>query len=123
MLVDGDTVYLYTGHDASTDEQVANSVYEIPEYLCYSSTDLVNWKSEGTVMTMDTVDWAKDDVSAWASQVMKYNDKYYLYYAAGINRQAVDRCGGGGQSDGHVCRYRRTACARFCDEAAAFHLQ
>ena len=55
-----------------TDEQVANSVYEIPEYLCYSSTDLVNWKSEGTVMTMDTVDWAKDDVSAWASQVMKY---------------------------------------------------
>ena len=77
MLVDGDTVYLYTGHDASTDEQVANSVYEIPEYLCYSSTDLVNWKSEGAVMTMDTVDWAKDDVSAWASQVMKYNDKYY----------------------------------------------
>ena len=48
VLVDGDTVYLYTGHDASTDEQVANSVYEIPEYLCYSSTpDLVNWKSEG----------------------------------------------------------------------------
>ena len=41
---------------------------------------LVNWKFEGTVMTMDTVDWAKDDVSAWASQVMKYNDKYYLYY-------------------------------------------
>ena len=58
VLVDGDTVYLYTGHDASTDEQVANSVYEIPEYLCYSSTDLVNWKSEGTVMTMDTVDCA-----------------------------------------------------------------
>ena len=26
VLVDGDTVYLYTGHDASTDEQVANSV-------------------------------------------------------------------------------------------------
>ncbi|EKC57807.1 Glycoside hydrolase, family 43, partial [human gut metagenome] len=44
--------------------------------------DLVNWKSEGTVMTMDTVDWAKDDVSAWASQVMKYNDKYYLYYCS-----------------------------------------
>lgn len=33
-------------------------------------------------MTMDTVDWAKDDVSAWASQVMKYNDKYYLYYCS-----------------------------------------
>lgn len=80
VLVDGETVYLYTGHDASTDEQVADSVYEIPEYLCYSSTDLVNWEPEGTVMSMDTVEWAKDDVSAWASQVVKYQDQYYLYY-------------------------------------------
>ena len=36
VLVDGDTVYLYTGHDASTDKEVADSVYNIPEYLCYS---------------------------------------------------------------------------------------
>ena len=82
VLVDGDTVYLYTGHDASTDEQVKNSVYEIPEYLCYSSTDMINWTPEGSVMTMDTVSWAKDDVSAWASQVAKYHDKYYLYYCS-----------------------------------------
>lgn len=82
VLVDGETAYLYTGHDASTDEQVANAIYEIPEYLCYSSTDLVNWKAEGVAMTMDTVEWAKDDVSAWASQVMKYNDKYYLYFCS-----------------------------------------
>lgn len=82
VLVDGDTVYLYTGHDASTDKEVADSVYNIPEYLCYSSTDMVNWKSEGTVMTMDTVKWAKDDQSAWASQVAEYNGKYYLYYCS-----------------------------------------
>lgn len=82
VLVDGDTVYLYTGHDASTDEQVENAIYVIPEYLCYSSTDLVNWKPEGTVMTMDTVEWAKDDTAAWASQVAKYKDHYYLYYCS-----------------------------------------
>lgn len=82
VLVDGDTVYLYTGLDASTDEQVANAVYVIPEYRCYSSTDLIHWESEGTVMTMDTVEWAKDDVSAWASQVAKYEDNYYLYYCS-----------------------------------------
>lgn len=82
VLVDGDTVYLYTGHDASTDKEVASSIYNIPEYLCYSSTDMVNWTAEGTVMTMDTVDWTSDDVSAWASQVTKYNDKYYLYYCS-----------------------------------------
>lgn len=82
VLVDGDTVYLYTGLDASTDEQMASATYVISEYLCYSSTDLVNWKAEGAVMTMDTVEWAKDDVSAWASQVAKYGDKYYLYYCS-----------------------------------------
>ncbi len=80
VLVDGDTVYLYTGVDASTDEQVEKSIYDIPEYVCYSSTDLVNWTPEGTVMTMDTVSWAKDDRSAWAAQTAKYNDHYYLYY-------------------------------------------
>lgn len=64
VLVDGDTVYLYTGHDASTDEQVEKAIYMIPEYLCYSSTDLINWKPEGTVMMMDTVEWAKDDTAA-----------------------------------------------------------
>lgn len=88
ILVDGDTVYLYTGHDASTDEEVAKSIYNIPEYLCYSSTDLVNWKPEGTVMSMEDVKWDSNDTSAWASQVMKHTDpadgkdKYYLYYCS-----------------------------------------
>ncbi len=82
VLVDGDTVYLYTGHDASTDAEVESSIYNIPEYLCYSSTDLVNWTDEGVVMTMDTVEWAGDDTSAWASQVVKYQEKYYLYYCS-----------------------------------------
>ncbi len=88
VLVDGDTVYLYTGHDASTDEEVASSIYNIPEYLCYSSTDMVNWTSEGVAMSMDTVSWTSNATSAWASQVMKHTDpsdgvdKYYLYYCS-----------------------------------------
>ena len=88
VLVDGDTVYLYTGHDASTDEEVAKSIYNIPEYLCYSSTDLKNWNAEGVVMSMEDVSWDSGDTSAWASQVMKHKDptdgkdKYYLYYCS-----------------------------------------
>ncbi len=88
VLVDGDTVYLYTGHDASTNKEVAQSIYNIPEYLCYSSTDLVNWKEEGVVMSMEDVSWDSGDTSAWASQVMKHYDKekgkeqYYLYYCS-----------------------------------------
>jgi hypothetical protein len=77
ILVDGDTVYLYCGHDQSK-----NDSYVIMEYLCYSTTDLVNWTEEGSVMAVSTdeVSWASGSTSAWASQVMKYNDKYYLYY-------------------------------------------
>ncbi len=88
VLVDGDTVYLYTGHDASTDDEVSKSIYNIPEYLCYSSTDMINWTNEGSVMSMSTVEWASNDTSAWASQVMKHTDpadgkdKYYLYYCS-----------------------------------------
>ena len=86
VLVDGDTVYLYTGHDASTDDEVAKATYNIPEYFCYSSTDMINWNPEGVVMTMDTVSWASNDTSAWAAQVMKHYDEtagkdmYYLYF-------------------------------------------
>lgn len=90
VLVDGDTVYLYTGHDISTDGEVGRRVYNIPEYLCYSSKDLKQWKAEGVVMTLSTknVSWVRDSSSAWASQVTKHYDKaagkerYYLYFCS-----------------------------------------
>ncbi len=84
ILVDGDTVYLYTGHDTAT----RDGNYIIPEYLCWSTTDLVNWTYEGVVMTADmtSVTWASSSTSAWAAQVAKHydsesgKDMYYLYY-------------------------------------------
>ncbi len=76
VLVDGDTVYLYVGHDTAPGE-----AYQIPEYLCYSSKDLITWTYEGVVLKMSDVSWA-DNNAAWASQVAKYNDKYYLYYCS-----------------------------------------
>lgn len=90
VLVDGDTVYLYSGRDLSTDAEVARAVYNIPEYVCYSTKDMVNWKSEGTVMTVsrEEVDWVTSSTTAWASQVVKHHDKetdkdrYYLYYCS-----------------------------------------
>ncbi len=86
VLVDGDTVYLYTGHDVSTDEEIETATYNIPEYLCYSTKDLINWTFEGTVLDMKDVSWADNDTSAWASQVAKHyseeegKDLYYLYF-------------------------------------------
>lgn len=88
VLVDGDTVYLYVGHDTAKDES-----YVIPEYLCYSSKDLVNWTYEGVMLKMTDVPWA-DNNSAWAGQVAKHYDEaagkdmYYLYYCSWNNKDA-----------------------------------
>lgn len=84
-FVDGDTVYLYTGHDTST-----GSSYVIPEYQCMSSKDLVNWTYEGVVLSMKDVSWA-DNNAAWAGQVTKHYDEtkgkdmYYLYFCSWAN--------------------------------------
>jgi len=82
VLVDGDTVYLYTGRDTSK-----GSSYVIPDYQCYSSKDLINWTYEGVVLRMKDVKWA-DNNSAWAGQVAMHYDKtagknmYYFYYCS-----------------------------------------
>lgn len=77
VLVDGDTAYLYTGHDVSSNEG-----YKITEWLSYSSKDLKNWTYNGPIMKADrkTITWANSDNDAWAGQVAKYKDKYYFYY-------------------------------------------
>ncbi len=78
VLVDGDTVYLYVGHDVST-----GSAYDMPEWLCYSSKDMKTWKYESVIMKADnksSIKWASTSNSAWAGQVMKYKNKYYFYY-------------------------------------------
>ncbi len=75
-FVEGDTLWLYTGHDVAADEN-----YSIPEYLCYSTKDLKNWTYHGVVMKMTDVSWG-DDNAAWAAQVTKYGDKYYMYFCS-----------------------------------------
>ena len=80
-FVEGDTVYAYTGHDISTNAEVGNAIYNIPEYLCYSTKDLINWNYEGVVMKMSDVSWG-DAKSAWAGQVIQHSGKYYLYFCS-----------------------------------------
>jgi hypothetical protein len=82
VLVDGDTVYLYVGHDTSR-----SSSYSIPEYCVYSTKDLENWTYHGSVLNMKDVAWASNTV-AWAGQVMKYNNKYYMYYCSENNKDS-----------------------------------
>lgn len=87
IMVDGDTVYLYTGHDVSTDAQVAAAQYAITEWICYSTQDLMNWNYEGPILNANTgISWKNLNDSAWAAQTVKHydkeagKDKYYFYY-------------------------------------------
>lgn len=75
-LVHKGTVYLYTGHDEAPARQER---YVMHEWLCFSSTDMVNWTEHSSPLNVKAFTWAKDD--AWASQVVERNGKFYWYAA------------------------------------------
>lgn len=93
VLVDGNTAYFYIGHDASSGDG-----YVMPDWRCYSTTDMKNFKYEGVTMKCSDIPWA-DSTSSWASQVVKYNGKYYLYYCAEYDGNAYGKCVGVAVSD------------------------
>lgn len=85
VFVDGDTVYLYLGHDNTAND----GGYSMPDWLCYSTTDLETWKYHGVVASADKsyLTWTSGN-EAWAGQVMKHRDPeldkdfYYFYYCS-----------------------------------------
>jgi beta-xylosidase len=73
-LVDGDTVWLYTGHDEAPNNDV---FFEMHDWLAFSSKDMVNWKEHGPIMRADDFDWATGN--AWASHMVKKDGRYWFY--------------------------------------------
>lgn len=63
VLIDGDTLYLFTGRDTSTKE-----AYFMPDWQCYSTKDLKTWKYESVIMSADkqSITWANTGTDAWA---------------------------------------------------------
>jgi len=72
-LVVGDTLYVYAGHDEAGEGQMFN----ITEWVVYSTTDMKHWTFHGPVMKPTDFDWAIRD--AWASQVIEKDGKYWFY--------------------------------------------
>jgi beta-xylosidase len=72
MVHDG-RVYLYTGHDEAGPDQMFN----ITEWLVFSSDDMRNWTAHGPVMKPTDFAWATRD--AWASEVEEKDGRFYLY--------------------------------------------
>jgi len=75
VMVDGDTVYLYVGHDTAPQDG-----YKIIDWSVYASKDLKTWNYHGPVFNLKNVSWASDKSAAWAAQTVRHNNKYYLYY-------------------------------------------
>jgi hypothetical protein len=83
-LVIGDTLFLYTSHDASPedipDENEKNSAgFFMYDWLLWSTTDMVNWTEHGAVASLKEFSWRSRENGAWAIQTVERNGKYYLY--------------------------------------------
>ncbi len=74
-LVVGDTLYLYTGHDQATGQEMFN----MREWLVFSTKDMKTWTPHAPIMNVKDFKWAKQD--AWASQAIEKNGKFYFYAA------------------------------------------
>lgn len=72
-LVVGDTLYLYVDHD----EAQRDEMFNMREWLVYSTTDMKTWTEHPPIMKVTDFKWAKKD--AWAPQVIQKNGKFFLY--------------------------------------------
>ena len=79
-LVVGNRVYVYTGEDIYRDGE-QNGLpgnYNIADWRCYSSDDLVHWRSHGVLLRPEQFPSGIKG-TAWASQVAEKNGKFYWY--------------------------------------------
>ena len=74
-LVVDDTLYLYFGHD----EAQRDEMFNMREWLVYSTRDMKHWTGHGPIMKVADFKWAQKD--AWASQVIRKNGRYWFYAA------------------------------------------
>ena len=83
-LVVGDTLFLYTSHDASPDDipdpdERRSAGFYMYDWLLWSTTDMANWTEHGAVASLKDFSWRSRENGAWAIQVAAAPGGYYLY--------------------------------------------
>ncbi len=83
-LVVGDTLFLYTSHDASPEDipdpnEKSSAGFFMYDWLLWSTTDMVNWTEHGAVASLKDFSWRSRENGGWAIQCVERNGKYYLY--------------------------------------------
>ena len=75
VLVEGDTLWLFAGHDMEGNQ----SGYVMKDWLLYSTTDMKHWTEHPSPLRIDDFKWA-DSHQAYAGHVARGKDgKYYWY--------------------------------------------
>ena len=83
-LVVGDRLYVYTGEDIYKDGE-QNGLpgnYNIAAWRCYSTDDMVHWRSHGVLLKPEQFPNGRAGV-AWAAQVVEKGGKFYWYVTYG----------------------------------------
>jgi beta-xylosidase len=83
VLVHDGTAFLYTGHDEAP---AGVEDYVMRDWLCFSSTDLVNWQPHGSRLRVTQFEWARDGAKAGA--VVERDGKFFWYVA--VNHRSID---------------------------------
>lgn len=76
VRVFNDTIFLYTGHDSHPDD----TTWVMKEWRVFSSTDLINWKLEGTISPKDNY-MEDNSTDCWAGDAATRNGKYFFYFS------------------------------------------
>ena len=93
VLVEGDTLWLFAGHDAAGGQ----SNYIMKDWLLYSTTDLRHWTEHPSPLHIDDFPWATSH-QAYAGHVAKGKDGRYYWYVStnwcGIGVAVADKITG-----------------------------
>lgn len=87
-IVYHDTVFLYTGHDTASTKATN---YKMPDWHVFSSTDMVNWKDHGVLLSPETFSWATGD--AYAAQCIERNGKFYWFVSTFHKKDSISNGG------------------------------
>ncbi|QXV64257.1 family 43 glycosylhydrolase [Mucilaginibacter sp. 21P] len=88
-LVQGDTLWLFTGHDFAGGQ----SNYKMKDWCVFSTTDLKHWTEYPMPLKITDFKWDKSG-DAYAAQAIKRNGKYYWYIStngSGIGVAVADK--------------------------------
>lgn len=80
MVSSDGRLYVYCGHDECFEDKPGYEGkygFNITEWLCYSTEDMVTWTDHGVIMKPTDFEWSIGE--AWASQAMEYEGKYYFF--------------------------------------------